>query len=244
MKKSITSLALAASICATPVDAGTKQFAAADYPVTIVLMRPDVEVGVLTTAGIPEANADWTSAARKNLNSALETDQKARGIALRTLDAGSPEAEQLVNEYESLHRAVASAVLTHKYSGAKLPTKKNRFDWTLGEGVGRIGDLSGGNYALFLYSRDNFASGGRQAMQAMGLLGCLVGFCVIARGGQHVAYASLVELSTGKLVWFNVLRGSQGDVREAVGAKAMVTALMATMPTKPGEVSATAAGAR
>jgi hypothetical protein len=72
-------------------------------------------------------------------------------------------------------------------------------------------------------------------MQVAGMLGCLVGFCVIVGGGQHVAYASLVELSSGNVVWFNVLRGSKGDVREKDGAKGMVDAIMASMPTRPGE---------
>lgn len=243
MRKTIISIAVLASLHAAPALSSTKQFTTADFvlpadkPVTIVLMRPDVQVGLLSTAGIPEPNADWTNAARKNLGKALEQNQAARGIQFRVLDDQQGEAAELVSDYESLHRAVASAVLTHKYMGAKLPTKKNRFDWTLGEGVSRLGAFTNGNYALFLYTLDNFASGGRQAMQAVGLLGCLVGFCVIAGGGQHVAYASLVELSSGKVVWFNVLRGSQGDVREVVGAKTMVDALMATMPTRPGEAS-------
>ena len=72
-------------------------------------------------------------------------------------------------------------------------------------------------------------------MQVMGGLGCLVGFCVLVTGGQHFAYASMVELSTGNVVWFNVLRGSKGDVREAAGAQGMVDAIMASMPTRPGD---------
>jgi hypothetical protein len=67
------------------------------------------------------------------------------------------------------------------------------------------------------------------------MLGCIVGFCMIVPGGTHVAYASLVELSSGNVVWFNVLRGSKGDVREKDGAQAMVDAIMASMPTRPGE---------
>lgn len=230
-----------AGLCASQAVAGTKNFTAsgyalpADKPVTIVLMRPDVQVGLLTAGGVPEPNADWTRSARDHLARALESNQKGRGIELRVLDEQNGEAADLVGDYEALHRAVAASVLLHKYGGQKLPTKKDRFDWTLGPGVQRIADLSGGNYALFLYSRDNFASAGRQALQAAGMLGCLVGFCVIARGGQHVAYASLVELSSGNVVWFNMLRGSEGDVREADGARAMVDALMASMPSKPGE---------
>lgn len=207
----------------------------ADKPVTIVLMRPDVDVGELQAGGVAEPNADWTEAARKHLAAALKNNQEARGIELRMLDEQAGDAAQLVADYEALHRAVADAIVTYKYYGAKLPTKKDRFDWTLGPGAARLGELSGANYGLFLFTRDNFASDARKAMQVAGALGCIVGFCVITTGGQHVAYASLVELSSGNVVWFNVLRGSDGDVREPEGAQAMIDSIMASMPTKPGE---------
>ena len=72
----------------------------------------------------------------------------------------------------------------------------------------------------------------------MGALGCIIGACVIVSGGQHVAYVSLVELESGNIVWFNLLRGSKGDVREADGAGTMIDAIMAGMPSRPGEMAA------
>lgn len=241
MKRLSAALA-AASLCLAPCGAlaGTKSIKVPDYtlpadkPVSIVVIAPDVQVGTLTTGGMAEPNADWTNASRANIFKALEEHQKGLGSEVRLLGDQDGEAAELVADYNALHRAVADAILLHKFLGAKLPTKKDRFDWSLGDGTGKLAELSGNNYALFLYARDNFASDGRKAMQAAGLLGCLVGFCVIASGGQHVAYASLVELSSGNVVWFNVLRGSEGDVREPAGAKAMVEALMLSLPTKPG----------
>ncbi len=231
---------LALALAGTTGHAGTKSMAAsgyalpADKPLTIVLMRPDVEVGALAAGGLPTPNADWTNAARDNLAAALVANQEKRRIAVKPLGEQGDNA-QLVADYEALHRAVANAIIEHKYYGAKLPTKKGRFDWTMGPGTQRIADLSGGNYALFLYTRDNFASASRKAMQIAGALGCIVGFCAIVGGGQHVSYASLVELSSGNIVWFDILRGSKGDVRERDGAQGMVDAIMATMPSRPGE---------
>jgi hypothetical protein len=239
----------AVSLATSSAMAGNKDYAIqgyslpADKPVTIVVMRPDVEVGLLQAGGLPEPNADWTRSAREHLQSAIEANQKARRIDVRTFDAAEGEAVQLIGDYEALHRAVADSILLFAY-GSKLPSKKipggkgdgkYRFDWTMGPGTQRIGDLSGGNYALFLFTRDNFASAGRQAMQVMGLLGCVVGFCTIVGGGQHVSYASLVELSSGNIVWFNIQRGSKGDIREKEGAQGLIDALLASMPTRPGE---------
>ncbi len=231
----------ASALVTTPAVAGPKDFTAqgyalpADKPVTIVLMRPDMQVGELQAGGMIEPNADWTTAARAHLAKALEASQKSRGIELKAIDEGQTDAAQLVSDYESLHRAVADAIVTYKYYGAKLPTKKDKFDWTLGPGAQKLGETSGANYALFFYGRDNFASASRKAVQVAGMLGCLIGVCIITSGGQHVYYASLVELSTGNVVWFNVLRGSKGDVREEVGAQGMVDAIMASMPSRPGE---------
>jgi hypothetical protein len=233
-------------LAAGPALAGTKDYALkgyampADKPVTVVLLQPDVQVGQLQAGGVVEPNADWTRAARENLAEALRANQAARRIDFKVLDPDAPDAQQVVADYEALHQAVAGSIIEFAY-GSKLPTKKARggksyvFDWTLGPGAQRIGEMSGGTYGLFLFTRDNFASASRKAMQAAGILGCLVGFCAIVTGGQHIAYASLVELETGNIVWFNILRGSRGDIREKDGAQGMVDAIMASMPARPGE---------
>jgi hypothetical protein len=241
MRRIVSALALASAVLGCPAVAGTKAVTASGYalpkdkPVTIVLMRPDTDVGELAAGGLPQPNADWTKAARANLAEALSTHAAAKKLDLRVIDEQTGDSAQVVADYTTLHQAVANAIIEHKYYGSKLPTKKDRFDWTMGPGAQKIGTLSGGNYALFLFTRDNFASASRKATQVAGMLGCIVGFCMIVPGGTHVAYASLVELSTGNVVWFNVLRGSKGDVREKDGAQGMVDAIMASMPTRPGE---------
>jgi len=229
-------------VASSQLFAATRTFASngnalpTDRPVTIVLLRPDVEVGEMQASGLVQPNAEWTESARTLIQQALEADQTEKKADLRTLDPQSGEAAQLVGDYEALHQAVAAAILTHKYAGAKLPTKKDRFDWTLGPGTQRLSELTNSNYGLFLFVRDSFTSASRAGVQAAGLLGCLVGVCIIAAGGQHIYYASLVDFSTGNVVWFNVLNGSKGDVRKPEGAAGMVKALMASMPTQPGPV--------
>jgi hypothetical protein len=78
-------------------------------------------------------------------------------------------------------------------------------------------------------------------LQVLGIAGCVVGFCAptIGGGGQF-AYASLVDLRTGQVVWFNVLQtGTQiaginmGDIRKPEGAATMVERLLDRM--KPGK---------
>lgn len=292
MRKVALGCALTAQLL-VPVQAiaGAKDFALqgyalpADKPLTVVLMRPDVDVGELQAGGLPQPNAEWTEAARTNIAAALKAELGTRSIAfvdmetqkaaylqranaaavdkcaaeqaaLSAADATAREsqirvcaqtesgkaidADKLVAEYNSLHKAVVGSILAHKYGlgAGKLPTHKTAFNYTLGSGTSKLGEVSGANYGIFLMTNDQFASSSRKAMQVAGALGCLIGACMIVSGGTHVAYASLVELETGNIVWFNLQRGSEGDVREMDGAKEMIAAITAPMPTKPGQRTA------
>jgi len=206
----------------------------ADQPVTIILLRPDVTVGSLTTGGAEEPNADWTAAARANLAQALAQNQKAQGNDIKVLGDLTGDDAKTVDDYQKMFHAVSAAIYTHKYTpGMKLPTKKDRFDWTLGPGAAKMGEIGGGNYALFLYTHDSFGSSGRKAMQLAGLLGCGLGVCVVFSGSVHFHYASLVDLKSGDVVWFDFLPATDGDVRKPDGAQAFVDKLLSTMPTRP-----------
>jgi hypothetical protein len=238
MPRFVVLLVALTSLACGPVVAASKNFAANDFvmpvdkAVTIVLLRPDVEVGEVQAGGLTEPNADWTASARGTIQNAVDVKLKSAQAQMQVLDQQTGDAAQLVGDYQALHQAVASAIMMHKVLGVKLPTKKDRFDWTMGPGTQPLGELSSSNYGLFLFVRDGFASASRRGVQAVGMLGCLVGVCIITTGSQHVYYASLVELSTGNVVWFNFLRGSKGDVREPAGAATMIDALLATMPTQ------------
>jgi hypothetical protein len=49
-------------------------------------------------------------------------------------------------------------------------------------------------------------------------------------GGQQM-YASLIDLSTGNVIWFNVATaGLQDDMRKPEGASAFITTLMKDIP--------------
>ena len=103
-----------------------------------------------------------------------------------------------------------------------------------------LGHKTGFDYALFMHAEDQVASGGRVALQVLGAAGCLVGFCAPNIGGaEQFAYASLVDLRTGEVVWFNVVDAksqvpgiSFGDIRTQQGAAQLVDRLLNRM--KPG----------
>ncbi|MEO6114487.1 MAG: hypothetical protein ABIP07_08590 [Sphingomicrobium sp.] len=235
---------VALSGCVTTRQYADVEFAPPQGDYKLLVMRPDVSVGSVTTGGLVEPRADWTETARAKVIAALKAQQGVRGGNVRILDRRDslPGVDaDTIAELERLHYAVGSSIALHKYSGAYLPTKRGKgLDYTLGEDAITLGRRTGYDYALFLHAEDSFASDGRVALQLLGIAGCLVGFCAPNIGGAgQFAYASLVDLRTGEVVWFNVLSaGSQvagikmGDLRTDAGAAQMVDRLLDRM--KPG----------
>ena len=206
----------------------------------LIVMRPNVQVGIITTGGLVEQRADWTDTSRAHILNALRQQQAGRGgrtlIVERREDVAGFPAER-VADLERLFAAVGSSIIFHRYMGLTLPTKRRRgIDWTLGQDAVEFGRATGMEYALFLHAQDNFASTGRTAIQVLGIAGCFIGFCAPQGGGGQAAYASLVDLRTGEVVWFNLLQtGSQlpgvtfGDIRTPEGAAQMVERLIGRM---------------
>ena len=53
---------------------------------------------------------------------------------------------------------------------------------------------------------------------------------VIPIGGTQVAFASLVDLKTGDIIWFNGFYRSFGDVRDLEGAKDTLNKIFEKFP--------------
>jgi len=247
MRKIGIALALATSLAVSGC-VQTRQFADVQFTpprgdYRLLVMRPDVTVNALTTGGMAQPRADWTEQARANVIQALRAQQGGSGgkvlVLARRSELPGISADQ-VADLERLHYVVGQSIALHKYSGAALPTKRGKgLEYTLGEDAVSLGRRTGYDYALFVYAEDNIASTGRTALQVLGVAGCFIGFCAPSGGSNQFAYASLVDLRTGEVVWFNVLStGSQlpgvkfGDIRTPEGAAQMVERLVGRM--KPG----------
>jgi len=212
-----------------PETAGT--FTPADA--RVLVLPVDVEVGSLLASGMTEPRADWTQAARGHVATALHARiEKSRAKAVDAKpDLFAPESPHL--QILKLNEVVGLSILEGKLGQAPLPTLKNRFDFTLGPGVQALGADLDANYALFVYVRDSYASGGRQALIAGGVAACLgtMGmFCVIPSGGTQIGFASLVDLKSGDVVWFNRLLSSTGDLREPAPAAKAIDTLLKEFP--------------
>jgi hypothetical protein len=230
----IAASTLALGACVQTRQVADVQFQPPQGNYSLLVMRPDVQVGLITTGGLVEPRADWTEQARANVLNALKQQQAGRGG--RTIIAETRESVRGVNaqtiaDLERLHNAVGNSIALHKYiPGNELPTKRRGLDWTLGEDAMKLGRATGMDYALFLYAQDSYASESRIALQVLGIAGCLIGFCAPQIGGaSQFAYASLVDLRSGDVVWFNVLQSQLGDIRKPEGASQMVDRLLGRM---------------
>jgi hypothetical protein len=247
-------LGLALGACVETRQYADVQFTPPEGDYKLLVLRPDVTVGALTTGGMVEPRADWTEQARAGIVAALRTQQVARGGHLLVIQHRNElpgVTDQELADMERLNAAVDESIVVHKYLGDYLPTKRGKgLDWTVGDDAVRLGRKTGYDYALFLHAEDQVASTGRIVLGILGAAGCVVGFCAPNIGGAtQLDYASLVDLKTGEVVWFNVVRaGSQvpgikfGDLRTPQGAEQMVERLLGRM--KPGLAVRRAQGVR
>ncbi len=190
----------------------------------LVLMPVDAELFALSAGGVTEPKADWTKAAIGHLQQALRKRATNWGLEIHTMseDEADAHAEQV-----ALHAAVAdSMALHHSLGGAwKLPSKEGKLDWSFGDAMKDIGSAHQARYGLFVWVRDSYATAERKAaMVAMALLG------VGLTAGIQVGYASLVDLETGQVLWFNQLARGSGDLREAEPAAESVDSLLRGFP--------------
>lgn len=234
---------------AAPAVAGSVQRDGFAYPqgqpIKIVVFRPDVRVGSLRVGGLDEPNADWTAAARTNIQTAMESSPQMREANLTFLGEFEGEQADVVNENRGLFEAVAGAMFQHVTMGDRLPTKlvastdpnakkQYRIDWSLGPQTDRLREVTGGDYALFFFTHDSYGDAGRKVAQLLmaGLFGAYV------PAGVHIGYAAMIDLKTGDVVWFNTDLAMGGDPRDAEGAQKRVSQLLAGFPKPPVQPTA------
>jgi hypothetical protein len=197
---------------------------AGDNP-RFLLMPPDVRYYLVTAGGVSEPHEEWTTAAQTNFRNEVIAFADARDADLVEVDRDSLTEDEIM--YETLHSAVGGSLLIHHYGTMKLPAKAGRFDWTLGPGVASLADRYDADYALFVHYRDYQASGGRVAFA---ILAAAAGVGVPM--GSETGFASLVDLRSGDIVWFNRVIAGSGELRDEQGAKTTVTKLLGTMPRR------------
>src|SRR3954453_18144518 len=138
MRKSSLAAALAAcaalSGCVQTKQYADVQFTPPSGDYKLLVLRPDVTVGSITTGGMVEPRADWTEQARASIVQALRAQQASRGGNITIIEHRNQlpgVGEQELADVERLNFAVDQSIVEHKYLGDTLPTKRRiGLDWT------------------------------------------------------------------------------------------------------------------
>jgi hypothetical protein len=200
--------------------------------VRIVLVEPEIQLYELKASGMPEPRADWSRAAQQRLPQ-IFGDMLRQKNAILLPDYRPPvdmPPEHRIRQVLALNQAVMSTIFLHSYLHMPLPTRgaahKKPLSWTLGPGVEEIRRATGADYMLYVYVQDTYASTGRVAMMLLGLALQVA----ILNGGQQAGIATMVDLRTGDVVWFNVLVDQLGDLRDPEGARDTARHLLKGLP--------------
>lgn len=200
----------------------TQNFSSIPESARVVVIQPDIKYYRITAGGVPEPAPDWTETARDSFDVAFADFVERSDMSVRILDKET-RSDALV-AFERLNSAVGRTIIARHFGSTPLPSKRDpvtedyAFDWSLGSGVS---DLNlDGDYALFVFYRDYQASGGRVGVAVLAAF-----LNITLYVGHQGGFASLVDLNTGEVVWFNNVPAAAGNLRTKEGAISIVDQL-------------------
>ena len=192
----------------------------------IVLMPLDVELMEMSVGGVLEPKPEWTAAARTFITDEVRAQKAALGFDLEEYtDDGPPDEQELVDQLVKLHAVVGKAIRQNRKPMQELRSLGEKPKWSLGEEVRVLREKTGADYALFVHVRDSYASEARKLVMIAG-----AALKMGLMGGVQLGHASLVDLKTGDIVWFNQLGRVAGDLRTREPAAETVKTLFTEFP--------------
>jgi len=195
----------------------------------VLLLPPDLKVGEVGVAGQFKPRADWTEQAARNVMAALETKLAGR-VRLERIDEASldPAERADYERFATLARAVGQSIVAY----GQLPTRRDRFDWSVGETGWPLARSRGARYALLVQMVDTHASGELIGLNVASFAVAALGLPAVIRTGAHYGRADLVDLETGRVVWHNFMLSQSpvADLRTLSGAETAVEALLRALP--------------
>ena len=190
----------------------------------ILLMPIYIEICELTIAGICEPNASWTKESKKNIILGFEEILKNKNASLNKYNKKDQNNE--IVQLIKLHTQMGQEIINNEYGSMELPTKEN-FDWSIGNKVKLLKKKHKSDYAIFIFFRDQYSSTQRVIYN---IVTAILFPGIIPIGGSQLAFASLVNLNTGDIVWFNGYYRSVGDVRDLKSARDTVSKIFEEFP--------------
>lgn len=182
---------------------------------------------------------EWTEDAKRNLTDSarrvLGTDGRFQVIELPQLPADQAAA---LREHIELFKIIGSQIEgVVKPGGSAWQDTRANADYRIGPGLAFLKQRTGARYAFVMAGAEIRHTGGNIFMQI--LLAGLTG--VYSVGAGTYMYGGVIDLNTGRLVWFGSEVGPQAmgissgpDARKAGGADAAVGRMLRGYPLTSG----------
>jgi len=196
-----------------------------------VLIAPlDVEVAELTASGAVEPHAEWTAQASADLLDALQGHTGYVPYPVEHL-----QDSEVTNELQEVAALVRTmnfnqlAARTPQTAGLVPPSAGTLgFDYETGR-LSAHSEKTDAGAVLFIFLRESYATGGRKALAALGLVSAaFTGVYVAPTMGTTLAAAALVD-TEGRVLWLNQLTTAP-DLRTREGIERLVQALCSGLP--------------
>jgi len=197
------------------------------FPAALVAAQPEVQVRELTAAGSLEKVPQWADQASKGIAAALNGVLAGRSdlttVAMPKLtDAEQDSLEDFLATYWVVGQ---NAHLMMQFGGSAWAHKRNKFDYTLGEGLPWLREKTGADAVVIALGDDIVSSGGRMAMT---VLAAAAG--VGLPTGRSIILFGVVNLHNGDIAWLHYDQSGVRDLKNAESAKVMTEAVFKTLP--------------
>jgi hypothetical protein len=171
-----------------------------------------VRVEEVSAGGIEEENEEWTAQAGRNVVKALTAGLRDRKLKSKTLSwKDDPE----LDEVRLLYAEVAGAIWRFAYPPYPFPTKRERFDYTVGP-LGPILDRAGVDVLLVAAGAGQTGADGRRLSLLSGRSTALLTLGLVDRNGD--------------VIWFDVWGGRAVDLRDEKDVADTVAKLLSELP--------------
>lgn len=218
-RAALAAILLVCTVCSAP--AATAFTVSSGEPIAqgakVVVVMPDVDLGQVTASNVRERRPDWIANVRTGLSSEVGAALEAKNHPLVTLDRDTLESGP-VDAFLGLYDYVTATMQAMDTDDA------NRIvQWSVGPSGAPLAERYGADYALFISVSGSYSSSGRL------LAVYTVAPLTFMRAPKAVA--SLVDLRSGRIIWFASEIAPNGiDLRQPAGAAKMARLLMAGAP--------------
>lgn len=204
----------------------------------MLLLPIDIKVSEISAGGVVEEVAAWSEQATQHVYDVLGGESSPVPGELRVYQV--PEEKRLILEQHiALYREVAdNAYWATTVAGPAWRHKREKFDYSLGDGLRFLVDETHASGGLIVIGSDQISSGGRKAATAFA---AVLGLGI--PGGTTFLSAGLVDFESGDVLWQDFAASAGGtDLRKADDVASILTRLFASFPTRQ-PLSHAAAGA-